>query len=56
MTLRIKKIDQETDVLLALKKQSGFNQKASSLKSHFGKLKRNIDGLTYQKQVRSGED
>ncbi len=30
-------------------------KKSGSLVKHFGKLKRNIDGLTYQQEVRENE-
>ncbi|MCU0341772.1 MAG: hypothetical protein MUE30_18005 [Spirosomaceae bacterium] len=31
----------------------GFKKDTKSLKKHFGKLKRSIDGLEYQKEVRN---
>ena len=37
------------DAINKLSKESG----KKSLRRHFGKLKRNIDGLDYQKQVRN---
>jgi hypothetical protein len=37
------------DAIDQLSKESGKN----SLRCHFGKLKRNLDGFDYQKQVRS---
>jgi hypothetical protein len=32
------------------------NPKKGNLTKHFGKLKRNIDGLHYQIQIRANED
>lgn len=31
-------------------------QKNGNLKNHFGKLKRNIDGMSYQTAIREDED
>ena len=39
-----------------LKKKIESKDQNSGLKKHFGKLKRNLDGLTYQQQIRSNED
>ncbi len=32
------------------------NKKEGNLAKHFGKLKRNIDGLEYQMEIRANED
>lgn len=32
------------------------DSKEGNLAKHFGKLKRNIDGLTYQREIRKNED
>lgn len=52
MTIEIKKPVTKEKVQQAideLNKETG----KKSLKKHFGKLKRNLDGLDYQKQVRN---
>ena len=38
------------EAIALLTKENG----KKSLRKHFGKLKRNLDGLEYQKQVRDG--
>ncbi len=55
MTLVIDKNNSNNIALLiskAFKKQS----KKGNLAQHFGKLKRNIDGLTYQLEIRENEN
>jgi len=39
-----------------LKSKLNSTTKSGNLSSHYGKLKRNLDGLTYQKEVRKDED
>lgn len=39
-----------------LSKKFKKDNKKGNLSKHFGKLKRNIDGLTYQLEVRKNED
>lgn len=46
----MKKIDE------LLKERLRERSKSGNLKQHFGKLKRNIDGLTYQKDMRKDEE
>jgi hypothetical protein len=51
MTIEIKTPVTKEKVQEAIDKLSKENDK-KSLRRHFGKLKRNLDGLGYQKQVR----
>jgi len=44
------------EVTSDLKKKFESKEHNNGLKKHFGKLKRNLDGLTYQHQIRSNED
>ena len=55
MVLIIKKKSskKEIDTLLEKKEKSTSN---GNLFNHFGKLKRNIDGLEYQLEIRKNED
>lgn len=39
-----------------LSKRFKRDKKKGNLAKHFGKLKRNIDGLTYQLEIRKNED
>ncbi len=55
MTIRVKKANQ-VEIALQLKKKPANGQTSTSLRKHFGQLKRDIDGLAYQKQVRLDED
>jgi hypothetical protein len=51
MTIEIKKPVTKEKVQQAIEQLSNdFGKK--NLKKHFGKLKRNLDGLDYQKQIR----
>ncbi len=40
----------------AIKEKLNNKSDKGNLSKHFGKLKRNIDGLKYQKQMRLNED
>ena len=51
MTIEIKTPVTKEKVQEAIDKLSRESEK-KSLRRHFGKLKRNLDGLGYQKQVR----
>ena len=54
MTVTIgKKNAKEVSKILSEKLRSP--KKAGNIAKHFGKLKRNIDGLTYQQEVRENE-
>lgn len=55
MVLNIKKKNtkKEIDILVENKEKSSSK---GNLSSHFGKLKRNIDGLEYQLEKRKHED
>ena len=55
MVLIIKKKNskKEIETLLEKKEKSSSNQ--GNLSKHFGKLKRNIDGLEYQLEIRKNE-
>lgn len=55
MTIIVKESNVK-EVTLELKKQIKKKEEQQSLKKHFGKLKRNIDGLKYQLEIRSDED
>ena len=44
------------EVTSDLKKKFESKEHNNGLKKHFGKLKRNLDGLTYQQQIISNED
>jgi len=52
MTIEIKTPVTKEKVQEAINLLSNENNK-KSLRRHFGKLKRNLDGLDYQKQVRN---
>jgi hypothetical protein len=56
MVLIIKKKNtkKEIDILLEKKEKSTISK--GNLSNHFGKLKRNIDGLDYQLEIRKNED
>lgn len=51
MIIEIKKPVTKEKVNQAIKRISKEGKK-KSLRKHFGKLKRGVDGMTYQKQVR----
>jgi len=51
MTIIVKKSNLK-EVTSDLKKKIESKDQNSGLKKHFGKLKRNLDGLTYQHQKR----
>ena len=51
MTIEIKTPVTKEKVKAAIKKLAEETSK-KSLRKHFGKLKRNLDGLDYQKQLR----
>ena len=55
MTVDLKRISQ-SELQELLKKKLNKPKKAGNIDKHFGKLKRNIDGLKYQKSVRQNED
>jgi len=44
------------EVTSDLRKKIESKDQNNGLKKHFGKLKRNLDGLTYQQQIISNED
>jgi hypothetical protein len=52
MTIEIKTPVTKEKVQQAIEQLSKGTEK-KSLRKHFGKLKRNLDGLDYQKQVRN---
>lgn len=43
------------DISKILDKKLGSPKKNGNLAKHFGKLKRKIDGLTYQSEIRENE-
>ncbi len=45
----------EKDISKILGEKIRESKKSGNLNKHFGKLKRNIDGLTYQQEVRENE-
>ena len=51
MTIEIKNPGTKEKVKQAFEQLSKENEKG--LRKHFGKLKRNLDGLDYQKQLRN---
>ena len=56
MTLVINKSQSVKEIRLLLeKKLSNANTKGNLMK-HFGRLKRNLDGLKYQQEIRKNED
>jgi hypothetical protein len=55
MVLIIKKKETKKDIDSLLKKKEKSNSEGN-LSKHFGKLKRNIDGLEYQLEIRKNED
>lgn len=55
MTLIIDKSNSKNIGTLLIKKLKKSN-KEGNLAKHFGKLKRNIDGLKFQLEVRKNED
>lgn len=55
MVLIIKKKETKKDIDNLLKKNEKSNSQGN-LSKHFGKLKRNIDGLKYQLEIRKNED
>jgi hypothetical protein len=54
MTIIIGK-NNSKDVSKILDKKLERSEKTGNLAKHFGKLKRKIDGLTYQSEVRENE-
>jgi len=55
MVLIIKKRISKKEIDSLLEKKESSKSKGN-LSSHFGKLKRNIDGLEYQLEIRKNED
>jgi hypothetical protein len=55
MVLIIKKKESKKEIETLLEKREKSNSKGN-LSKHFGKLKRNIDGLEYQLEIRKNED
>jgi hypothetical protein len=55
MVLLIKKKETKKEIDILLKKKDKSNSEGN-LSKHFGKLKRNIDGLEYQLEIRKNED
>ena len=55
MVLIIKKKETKKEIDNLLKKKEKSNSEGN-LSKHFGKLKRNIDGLEYQLEIRKNED
>jgi hypothetical protein len=55
MVLIIKKKETKKSIIDFLEKRKNSTVKGN-LSNHFGKLKRNIDGLNYQLEVRKNED
>lgn len=43
----------EVEMLLEMRKQKQAKNRELKLKKHFGSLKRGIDGLEYQKEIRN---
>lgn len=56
MTLVINKSQSVKEIKLMLEKKLAKSDKKGNLSKHFGKLKRNLDGLNYQKAIRENED
>jgi hypothetical protein len=55
MTLIINKSNQKA-IKKLLKEKLNKGNKTGNIAKHFGQLKRNIDGLTYQHVIRENED
>lgn len=55
MVLIIKKKNTKKEIDILLEKNEKPTSKGN-LSKHFGKLKRNIDGLQYQLEIRKNED
>jgi hypothetical protein len=55
MVLIINKKNRD-NIATILKEKLHKKEVKGNLKSHFGKLKRNIDGLAYQKEIRKDEE
>lgn len=55
MVLIIKKKNTKKEIDILLEKKEKATSKGN-LSNHFGKLKRNIDGLEYQLEIRKNED
>lgn len=55
MILIIKKKNTKKEIDTILEKQEKSAYKQGNLSKHFGKLKRNIDGLEYQLEIRMNE-
>ncbi|WP_157499507.1 MULTISPECIES: hypothetical protein [Flavobacterium] len=56
MVLIIKKKNTKKEIDSILEKKEKSASKKGNLSKHFGKLKRNIDGLEYQLETRKNED
>ena len=56
MVLIIKKKNTKKEINSLLEKKEKSSSKEGNLAKHFGKLKRNIDGLEYQLEIRKNED
>jgi hypothetical protein len=54
LIIKKKNTKKEIDTLLEKKEKS--DSKEGNLSKHFGKLKRDIDGLEYQLEIRKNED
>ncbi|WP_310558230.1 hypothetical protein [Flavobacterium sp.] len=55
MVLIIKKKNTKKEIDILLEKKEKTSSKGN-LSKHFGQLKRNIDGLEYQLEIRKNED
>jgi hypothetical protein len=56
MVLIIKKKNTKKEIDSLLEKKENPISKEGNLSKHFGKLKRDIDGLEYQLEIRKNED
>ncbi len=56
MVLIINKKESKKEIKNLLEKKIKNVSKAGNLSEHFGGLKRNIDGLEYQLEIRKNED
>ena len=56
MVLIIKKNESKKEIETLLAKREKSNIEREYISKHFGKLKRNIDGLEYQMEIRKNED
>jgi hypothetical protein len=56
MTLVIDKSNSKNISKILTEKLTALPKKNGNLAKHFGKLKRNIDGLTFQIELRKNED